>query len=42
MWVRDLKETHEGLRIILQTEDVNGTGVAAPFSDSPSKFQDLE
>lgn len=41
-WVRDLKETDEGLRIILQTEDVHGTGVVAPFGDSPSKFQELE
>lgn len=41
-WVRDLKETDEGLRIILQTEDVHGAGVVAPFGDSPSKFQELE
>lgn len=41
-WVRDLRETDEGLRIILLTEDVHGTGVVAPFADSPSKFQELE
>lgn len=41
-WVRDLKETDEGLQIILQAEDVHGTGVVAPFGNSPSKFQELE
>lgn len=41
-WVRDLKETDDGLRIILQTEDVDGSGLVAPFRDSPSKFQELE
>lgn len=41
-WVRDLRETDEGLRIILLAEDVHGTGVVAPFGDSPSKFQKLE
>ena len=41
-WVRDLRETDEGLRIILLAEDVRGTGVVSPFGDSPSKFQELE
>jgi hypothetical protein len=41
-WVRDLKETDEGLRIILQTEAFPGTGLVSPFGDSPSRFQELE
>jgi len=41
-WVRDLKETDEGLRIILVAESVHGKGVVAPFKDSPSRFQEFE
>lgn len=41
-WVKDLKETAEGLRTILLAEDQGGTGVVAPFEDRPSKFRELE
>lgn len=41
-WVRELKATDEGLRIILAAEPNSDSTVVAPFADSPSKFQGLE
>lgn len=40
-WVRELKATDEGLRIILATEPNAGSTVVAPFKGSPSKYQPL-
>ena len=40
-WVRELKETDEGLQIILAAEPDANTSLVAPFSDSPSKFQPI-
>lgn len=40
-WVRELKETDEGLQIILAAEPGVDSPLVAPFSDSPSKFQPL-
>ena len=41
-WVRDLRETDEGLRTILLSKENHGIGVVAPFGGSPSKFQELK
>ena len=41
-WVRELKATDEGLRIILDAEPNGDSTVVAPFADSPSKFQGVE
>lgn len=38
-WVRELKETDEGLQIILAAESGVDSPLVAPFSDSPSKFR---
>ena len=40
-WVRELKATDEGLRIILAAEPGADSTLVAPFSDSPSKFQPI-
>lgn len=41
-WVKELKATDEGLRIILAAESNDGSTIVAPFAGSPSKFQGLE
>ena len=41
-WVRELKATDEGLRIVLAAEPSGDSTVVAPFADSPSKFQAVE
>jgi hypothetical protein len=41
-WVRDLKQTIEGLDVILGAGPTTGSKVVAPFEGEPSRFQELE
>jgi hypothetical protein len=40
--VRDLKQTIEGLDVILGAGPTTGSKVVAPFEGEPSRFQELE